>query len=425
MRHRVRTTDLELGMFLHSLEGPWLEHPFWRSRFLLTSSDQLQKLRASGIDWAMIDDRKGKGLPEIVPEAIPEKTESAHVKKSGRRRETPQPVPRRSNIMPPPQPEIRRLSGRERASAVRKASTVIKHSRTAVMSLFDDARLGNSVKSEKMAPLVDKIADSVDIDPTIILNMARLKTKDEYTYLHSVAVSALMINLGRKLNVPEDQIHDIGMAGLLHDVGKTAIPDDILMKPGKLDEAEWTTVRNHPERGHQILSASEGVCDIALEVCLRHHEKMDGTGYPGRLSADNLSLFTRMSAICDVYDALTSQRAYNKPLSASRALAKMQSWSGHFDQLVLRDFADSLGILPAGTLVRMDEDELAVVIGESPKDYAAPIVRCFHSLDTGKAIKPKVIDTGRKRARSVLAVEDPEDFGFADWSAMSKDMLAI
>lgn len=425
MLHRVRTKELELGMFLHSLDGPWLEHPFWRSRFLLTSSGQLQKIHASGIGWAMIDDCKGKGLPASVPDANPEKTASAPAKKAGSRGNIAQPVPRRSNIMPPPQPEIRRLSGRERASAVRKASTVIKHSRKAVMSLFEDARLGHSVKSEKMAPLVDKIADSVDIDPTIILNMARLKTKDEYTYLHSVAVSALMINLGRKLKLPEDQVHDIGMAGLLHDVGKTAIPDDILLKPGKLDEAEWVTVRNHPERGHQILSASEGVCDIALEVCLRHHEKMDGTGYPGRLSADNLSLFTRMSAICDVYDALTSKRAYNEPLSASRALAKMQSWSGHFDQLVLRDFADSLGILPAGTLVRMDEDELAVVIGESPKDYAAPIVRCFHSLDTGESIKPRVIDTGRKRSRSVLAVEDPERFGFSDWSAMSQEMLAI
>lgn len=425
MRHRIRTSDLELGMFLHSLEGPWLEHPFWRSRFLLTSSDQLEKIRSSGISWATIDDKKGKGLSESASAKTPEKPEPERSRRKTVRHDPSPVIARRSNIMPAPQPEIRRLSGRERASAVRKASTVIKHSRTAVMSLFEDARLGNSVKSEKMAPLVDKIADSVDIDPTIILNMARLKTKDEYTYLHSVAVSALMINLARKLKLPEDQIHDIGMAGLLHDVGKTAIPDDILMKPGKLDDAEWTTVRNHPERGHQILSASEGVCDIALEVCLRHHEKMDGTGYPGRLSADNLSLFTRMSAICDVYDALTSQRAYNKPLSASRALAKMQGWSGHFDQLVLRDFVDSLGILPAGTLVRMDEDELAIVIGESSKDYSAPVVRCFHSLDTGKAIKPKVIDTGRKRSRSILAVENPEDLGFADWTAMSRNLLAM
>ena len=425
MRHRVGTKDLKLGMFLHSLEGSWLEHPFWRSRFLLENQDQLEQIRSSGIAWAMIDDRKGAGPPEPEPVAALDKPGIVPAKRTAIRRDPPPVIPRRSNIMPAPKPEIRRLSGRERASAVRKASTVIKHSRTAVMGLFEDARLGNSVKSSKMAPLVDKIADSVDIDPTIILNMARLKTKDEYTYLHSVAVSALMINLARKLNVPEDQIHDIGMAGLLHDVGKTAIPDDILLKPGKLDDKEWTTVRNHPERGHQILSASEGVCDAALEVCLRHHEKMDGTGYPGRLSADNLSLVTRMSSVCDVYDALTSQRSYNKPLSASHALAKMQSWSGHFDQLVLRDFVDSLGILPAGTLVRMDEDELAIVIGESPSDYSAPIVRCFHSLHTDRAIRPKVIDTGRKRARSVLAVEDPEDFGFADWTTMSRNLLTM
>lgn len=405
-------------MFVHSLECSWFEHPFWRSRFLLTNAEQLETIISSDVSWVEIDDTKGSGLP--LPAQNPPHPK---VKTASSASSSPRAIENRPVFRPAEKQQIIRLSPRERAAEVRKASTALKRSRTEVMSVFEDARLGNSIKSEKMAPLVDRISSSVSIDPTIILNIARLKNKDEYTYLHSVAVCALMINLGRKLRLPEAQIHDIGMAGLLHDVGKSSIPDSILLKPSKLEEAEWATIRNHPKRGHEILSASEGISDIALEVCLRHHEKMDGTGYPGKVTADNLSVFTRMAAICDVYDALTSQRPYNVPLSASQALAKMQSWSGHFDQLILREFVDSLGILPVGTLVKLDRNELAMVIGESPSDYAAPIVRSFRSLDHDSAITPEDIDTGRKKSRKVLSIEDPEDWGFSDWTSFSAKLL--
>ncbi|QTD55208.1 HD-GYP domain-containing protein [Parasphingorhabdus cellanae] len=410
-------------MFIDSLECSWLESPFWRSRFPITDAEQLETLLSSDVYWVQIDDSKGKGLPgPSSPQSQVRVETPTHVKTVTKAAPSPA-VQKRPAISVMERQEIKRLSPRERAAEMRRASTTIKRSREDVMTLFEDARLGNSVKSEKMAPLVERISNSVDIDPSVILNMARLKTKDEYTYLHSVAVCALMINLGRKLRLPEAQIHDIGMAGMLHDVGKTSIPDSILLKPGKLEDAEWTTVRDHPQRGHDILSASEGVSDIALEVCLRHHEKMDGTGYPGKMEADDLSIFTRMSSICDVYDALTSQRPYNVPLSASQALAKMQSWSGHFDQLILRDFVDSLGILPVGTLVKLDHNELAIVIGESPTDFAAPIVRSFHSMDKDRAIAPQDIDTGRKKSRKVLSIEDPEDWNFSDWSNLSAKLL--
>ncbi|WP_430428625.1 HD-GYP domain-containing protein [Parasphingorhabdus sp.] len=429
MLHRIETSQLELGMFIDDIEASWLESPFWRSRLVLTRDEQIEALVAKDIQWVTIDDNKGKGLPSSrEPRANAAKSQNSekrgHIAQPARAVKRPAPSHSQPYIPPPGEQRFTRLTPRERAAEVRKAKGAIKRSRTAVMNLFQDARLGNAVKSKKMATLIEQIANSVAIDPTIILNIARLKTKDEYTYLHSVAVSALMINLARKLRFPEAQIPDIGMAGLLHDVGKISIPDSILLKPGKLDEQEWTTVRLHPQKGHEILLASDGVCDMALEVCLRHHEKMDGTGYPGRLDGDDLSLITRMASICDVYDAITSQRPYNKPQSASQALKTMQSCSGHFDQLILRDFAESLGIVPIGTLVRMDRAELAVVIGESPSDYAAPIVRTFRALDSDLPIVPQDIDTGRKRSRKVISIEDPDDWGFADWSTVSADLLA-
>ncbi len=421
MLRKIQTSQLELGMFIHSMEGSWFDHPFWRSRFLLDDEAQIEHILSSDVARVTIDESRGKKLsPSLKPLAILAAEEAkVYTPKLAKVLEQSANQRPRSYLRDVAEPVFNRLTPRERAAEVRKASGTIKRSRAAVMALFDDARDGKPVKLRKLAPLVKQISRSVNIDPTIILNIARIKTKDEYTYLHSVSVCALMINLARKMGFPEWQMHDIGMAGLLHDVGKTSIPDSILSKPGKLDKSEWDIIRNHPQMGHDILSASESVSDIVLEVCLRHHEKMDGTGYPGGLFADDLSIFTRMSSICDVYDAITSQRPYNAPLSASEALAEMMSWSGHFDQLIFCDFVDSLGILPVGTMVRLNHDELAIVIGESPSNYSAPIVRSFHSLDTNLPIAPKDIDLGRERSRKLLAVEDPADRGFPDWPSFS------
>ena len=422
MLHKIPTDQLEIGMFVDSMEGSWFSHPFWRSRFLLTHAWQLEKIFASETAMVTIDDSLGKGLPPPELPAAPLSAEKPV--DAGKAADVYPVMRRRSRSQDIDLPLFMRLTPRERAAEVRKASGAIKRSRAAVMNLFADARMGNAIKSDKMLPLVEQISSSVTIDPTIILNIARLKTKDEYTYLHSVAVCALMVNLARKMGMAESLMQEVGMAGLLHDVGKTSIPDNILSKPGKLDDTEWITVRNHPQRGHDILSASEGVGNIALEVCLRHHEKMDGTGYPGGIPADNLSVYTRMAAICDVYDAITSQRSYNTPMSASQALATMQSWSGHFDKLIFRDFVDSLGILPVRTLLRLDRDELAVVVGESPTNYAAPIVRRFYTLAGNREIEPRDLDMARSKSRKILAIEDPEDWGWPDWPEYCRKLLA-
>ncbi|WP_417593752.1 HD-GYP domain-containing protein [Parasphingorhabdus sp.] len=426
MLRKIQTSQLELGMFIHSMEGSWFDHPFWRSRFLLDDQAQIEQILSSDVTRVTIDESRGKKLsPSPKSEALLEPGEAkVYSPKLAKALELSASDRPRSYLRDVTEPVFNRLSPREHAAEVRKATATIKRSRKVVMALFEDARLGKPVKSRKLVPLIEQISRSVNIDPTIILNIARIKTKAEYTYLHSVSVCALMINLARKMGFPEWQMQDIGMAGLLHDIGKMTIPENILSKPGKLDESEWEVIRSHPQRGHDILSASKSLSDIVLEVCLQHHEKMDGTGYPAGISGDELSIFTRMASICDVYDAITSRRPYNDPLSTSEALAEMMSWSGHFDQLIFYDFVESLGILPVGTLVRLDHDELAIVIGESPSNYSAPIVRSFHSLDKDTPIAPKNIDLGSERSRQLIAVEDPIDRGFSDWADFSAALLS-
>ena len=390
--------DVEVGMYVHALDIPWNKHPFWRPRFAVRSSTDIEKLRHAGVRFATIDTSKG-----IEPKPLNPTDSTVHTQ--------PLTVP-----APPPTARVRpsrpafsaqfekpltppggagRLSASERKQELRKASKTLARAKTEVMRLFSDARMGQAIKPTRMKSLVEQIASSVSKDPSIMLNVARLKSKDEYTYLHSVSVCALMINFGRKLGLDEATVRELGMAGMLHDVGKISIPDEILNKPGKLDDDEFKVIRNHPERGHAILSSAKAVSQTALDVCLLHHEKMDGTGYPQKAKAGDLSLAVRMSAICDVYDAITSQRSYNRPYSGAEALQKMLSWQGHFDQLLLRTFIESLGIHPIGSYVRMNDNSLAVVIGEDSEDYTQPMVRKFYSFDTDRPLEHKDIQLRR------------------------------
>jgi putative nucleotidyltransferase with HDIG domain len=401
----LRPEQLAVGMYVHALDLPWHKHPFWRRRFLIQTAEELHAVQACGATTIMIDSSKGLAAAPPSAEAIADPAR--------REEQKPEPAPptqqHRSASLSfdeRPAPSRPSLSGRARSAEVRRATRLLTTSKAQVMQLFDDARMGRSIRTKKMGRLVDQISDSVAKDPSIMLNVARLKRKDEYTFLHSVSVCALMINFARHLGMDEEVVRELGMAGMLHDVGKMAIPDAILNKPGKLDDAEFGIVKSHPEKGHEILSASKDVGQTALDICLLHHEKMDGSGYPRRVPADTLSIAVRMSAICDVYDAITSQRSYNRPFGGAEALAKMLTWHGHFDQLLLRSFIESLGIIPAGSVVRLQSNRLAVVIGEDPEDYTQAKVRTFYSLDAQAPVACHDIQLARAMSgEHIVAIE--------------------
>ena len=140
--------------------------------------------------------------------------------------------------------------------------------------------MGRAIEADAAQPLVEEISNSVMRNPGALISLARLKTADDYTYMHSVAVCALMIALARQLGLDEQQTRDAGMAGLLHDLGKALLPMEILNKPGKLTDEEFAIVKTHPGKGFDLLEHAQGVSEITKDVCLHHHEKVDGSGYP-------------------------------------------------------------------------------------------------------------------------------------------------
>lgn len=414
-------------MFIHAFEGSWFDHPFWRRYFRVETQDQLQRIRYSGIDGIVIDDGRGLGAPEDRPAAeIKEKPRSKRPPASERPGGDATPFRAAVAFAPPPSP-ARDAPRRRRgyAGECRRAKRAIERTCEAVADMFDAARLGRAVEVRRMVQLASAIGASIERDSKALINLVRLKEKDEYTYLHSVAVCALMINFARHMGLEPQEVEDLGVAGLLHDVGKVAVSDAILNKPGALSEVEMRSVRSHPVAGHRLLASSPGVPDLALELCLRHHEKIDGSGYPGGLKGDELSLAARMGAICDVYDAVTSNRPYKDAWTPCEALTAMQKWTGHFDPMLLDRFADSLGIFPVGTLVRLSTGELGVVAGSVGDRDEDVVVRAFFDCETLSEIQPidRAIAPAAEHPR-IISRDSPSFWRFQDWDVLRVRILA-
>ena len=345
-------------MFIQGFEGSWFDHPFWRTRFVLTKQRDLERVRESAVAAVFIDDERG-----LVPNPRIEISRPATGWQPPARPAAPY---IRSHHPPAPRP------AETFASSYSRALKVFGRSKRAVIAMYSDVRLGKAIKAEKLAPLVDEITSSIDQNPQAFLSIAQLKSRHEYHYMHSVSVCALMINLARELRFGDAAVRDAGMAGLLHDIGKAVMPAEILDKPGGLTDEEFGVMKTHPVRGRELLARSSGVNHNALDVALHHHERFDGTGYPDALTGERITLFARMAALCDVYDAVTSERCYKRPWTPVEAVQTMREWSGHFDPDMFEIFVKSVGIYPVGALVRLKSGRSAMVIGENPDDPSRP-----------------------------------------------------
>jgi HD-GYP domain-containing protein (c-di-GMP phosphodiesterase class II) len=374
-----------------------MDHPFWRSKFTVSNDAQLERIASGGVSELWID--TDKGLDVEGGSADTQQVEQ----------EVERELEFLASIPSPLEPVL------ASENAMDKAARLIRRSVPRISAMFGEARLGKAIDMKGCETLVEEISNSVISNPEALISLVRLKSHDDYTYMHSVAVCALMIALGRQIGLQETLLKKVGLAGMLHDLGKALMPIEILNKPGKLSDSEFGVMRSHPSRGHALLIEGGGTGPVVLDVCLHHHEKVDGTGYPEGLSDDKISLVAKMGSVCDVYDAITSNRPYKRAWNPAEALRHMTQWKGHFDQKVFQAFVRTVGIYPVGSLVRLGSGRLAVVTSQNPQSLLAPRVKAFFSTKSNMRILPQEVNLASKLSNDkIVGFESPEQWKFKD-----------
>lgn len=392
MGTRIHITQLRPGMRIEKLDRSWFATPFFRHRMAITSFEQIEQLKACGVQslditGELVDTEAPS--PEVPPVAeAEERAPSDHT--------CPDTVPFDDELP--------------------AARLVYSAAKTVIESAMQDVRMGRDINMDAVNQVVSEMADSVLRNPDALTSLSRLKHFDEYTFYHSVNTSLLALSLGRNLGFDEPVLHQLGVGTLLHDIGKTKIPLEILNKPGKFESHEFEIMKQHVMRGAEVLSVTTGLGDNFLKPALEHHERVDGTGYPYHRKRDEISQFGMMAAVVDIYDAITSDRCYHKAKPAHEALQflYMISQKGHLEPTIVQRFIQIVGVYPVGSLVILNTGETAVVRRINRHAPLEPVILVVKGDGNTILATPQEHDLSQPEAslrRSIAAVTDPQSAG--------------
>lgn len=305
---RIDKHQLEIGMYVEAIEGSWQDNPTLGRRFLVKDGQQLAIIRDSNVSAVFINTALGRGTLCSAPGDVASPAPSKH--------------------------DIRQ----QRLQFGAKIHCQASETRLLIQSVFE----GRDLNIADFSPLADDIGRTMEENAALFIGMSRLRSRDMTTFVHSLAVGALLLHFGRSMEMDETTVRHLCIGGLLHDLGKLSIPRQILNKQGPLSAEERTIIEQHPDHGYRLLQGQPAVPDVVLDICRSHHERLDGKGYPDRLSASAISTEVRMATICDVFDALTAARPYKKGWSSQQALSWMMAREDRFDKTLLWRFVLSL-----------------------------------------------------------------------------------
>lgn len=378
MIKKIEVSKLCPDMYIHDLNCGWMEHTFLRNSFLVKNSSEIEKIIATGIRYVYIDTSRGLDMPEALS------AEEVHQQLEAKMQSLGQ------SLMPTAPKQV------AMQEELVKARRIFSEASAIVNTVLLDCRMGKQVEVEKLEPIIASITGSIFRNPDAIVSLLKIKQADKYTFQHSVAVSTLLISFCRAMEIDRASIELVGIGGLLHDIGKMKVPEQILNKPGKLTETEFAIMKKHVDYGCALLENTPDLSPISISIAAEHHERHDGSGYPLGIKGDSISLYGQMAAIVDVYDALTSNRVYHSGMEPTEVLKKMLEWSEHhFNTPLVHHFIRTIGIYPVGTLVRLESGYLAVVVEQNHDDLLHPKVRLIFNSKTHSYIPPRDCDLSK------------------------------
>jgi HD-GYP domain-containing protein (c-di-GMP phosphodiesterase class II) len=294
---------------------------------------------------------------------------------------------------------------------VTKAKKLFNHSKKIQQQIFLDVQQSRSINITPIIDVTNQTIDAIFKNPDALTCIINIRNKNEYLLEHSASVSVLMTIFARFLKIDRKIIQQLAIGAFLHDVGKIMIPDNILNKAGKLSASEYKIMQGHIDHSIRIVRATPGISALSLEVVALHHERSDGSGYPLKLSQDSISNYGGMIAICDVFDALTTDRCYKGSYNHIKAFSILRNLAleGKLMLRLVDLFIKCLGVYPVGTLVELNSHHLAIVESRNHDDPVNPKVRCFYNTEKNRYILTKDIDLA-KEADFIIRSVKADDF---------------
>jgi putative nucleotidyltransferase with HDIG domain len=394
MIKKIKVDQLKPGVYIDSLNCDWLNHPFISNKMKIKTEQDIKKIIKHGINEVYIDTDKGLDIADAPTKMEVDRVIQKEINKITDTKSKPKShTPLKEELL--------------------RAKEITKETKKTMQTIMEDVRLGRQIEINQVHTVVDRIADSIFKNKDALTSLARLRNRDEYTYVHSLSVCALLIAFGEHLNLDYKTIKSIGTGGLLHDIGKVRVPVEILNKKGKLTEDEFIIVKEHVSHSSNIIKEYSDIDDISAYVVAQHHERLNGVGYPDNLTGDEISIYGQMSAIVDVYDALTSDRCYHDKSLPTEVLRRLFDWSNsYFNKKLMEQFICCVGIYPVGTLVRLESGMLGVVVDHGEKGLLYPVVRVVYNTKKEMFTMPYDLNLSKPSSAgitdSVLNYESPK-----------------
>lgn len=274
-----------------------------------------------------------------------------------------------------------------------QAKVMLTEAKDLIRKVLSETFEGKAIEVAPFEALADTMIESVMLDADALKCMSALRSKDAYLLEHSVNVAFLLVTFGKYLQLDRDMLRQMAVGGILHDIGKIKVDNKVLHKPGKLTPEEFEHMKLHQVYALEIMNETTGLSQISKDICLMHHEKLDGRGYPRGLKDDEIPRHGRMSCIVDIFDALTATRCYKEAMSPAAAFKILLSLTPfHLDQQLVYEFIRCIGIYPVGSLVELSDGRIGIVWASKDRDALHPIVKCFYSLKVKRYTDVAMVD---------------------------------
>lgn len=405
-QEKVSTMDLAVGMYVSALDRPWVETPFPIQGFHVDSEKDIEQIRRF-CKFVYVDRKLSRDAVSFAPTA----TVSSGVKRN------PvgivNPAARIRKFDPVSYQNTQPLQ-----KEVAVAATLHQEIARAVVQVLSDVRNGKQLNTLVVKKAAGLMVNSVTRNPDAFVWLSRVRDADSYSYAHSLRSSVWALVFGRHLGMPKDILEELAVGVLLSEVGKTRIPRELLMKPGKLTKEEFAEVKKHVDYGVDILRSCPGVSETAISVVQFHHERVDGSGYPYGLAGPDIPLLARIAGIVDTYDAITSPRPYAEARTASEAVSVLyDAREKLFQGQLVEQFIQAVGVYPTGTLVQLSTQEVGIVVSQNTARRLRPVVMLVTDHEQNLLPRNEVIDLLKQQndsagnALSIARCLRPGEFG--------------